>query len=305
MKRNLIVHFHSLDDPIWFERVISLLQSKYTFVDLNYFRNLNGRTAKKGFCHITFDDGHRSFYTLAYPILKTYNVPTTVFVSPKSIINQGNFWFQEISGYDHNIMIRILSKELLLSSEAIYNIPFNIILKCLPLKLVNNIIDIYQIQTNTSPKSFQNLNIHEINELDSSGLITIGAHTLNHPILNNESHENSENEIRQSIIQLQDLLNHPVRFFAYPNGIPSLDFGEREINYLKNLEISLALSTEGTFISQHHNRLALPRLGLSHGSEFFIECKLTLGRYWDMIRYLRYTPESKIRHFILSLLNKR
>jgi len=76
--------------------MILLLKSKYSLVDLNFFENLNNYKKKKGFCHITFDDGDKTFYTVAYPILKKHNVPATLFVSPKIVVKQENFWFQEI-----------------------------------------------------------------------------------------------------------------------------------------------------------------------------------------------------------------
>ncbi len=305
MKRNLIINFHVLTDASWFESVILLLKSKYTLVDLSFFENLNNYEKKKGFCHITFDDGDKTFYRLAYPILKKHNLPATIFVSPKSVISQENFWFQEVSNYDKNAMINILSRELSLPLEKIKKIPFKYILKCLPLTRIIEIFTIYQKETNTPRKQFLNMNLDEILEVEKSGLITIGAHTLNHPILKNESDENCYNEITESIVGLQKLLGHEIRYFAYPNGTPNIDFGDREINYLKKNNIHIAVSTEGKFISRLDNKLAFPRLQLSHGSMYFVKIKLILGAYAVKIKSLVFNSESKFRQNITSILDKK
>ena len=229
MKKNLIINFHVVNDAKWFENVILLLKSKYTLVELSFFENLDNYKNKKGFCHITFDDGDRTFYTVAYPILKKYNVPSTIFVSPKSAVNHENFWFQEVRDYDKNAMNDILSKELSLSLEKISETRFTNILKSLTMAQINEIIVHYQKETNTPPKPFQNMNLTEILEVEKSGMVTVGAHTLNHPILKNENDEICDKEISESISSLQKLLGHEVKYFAYPNGTPNEDFGNREI----------------------------------------------------------------------------
>lgn len=303
IKRNLIVNFHIVNDPAWFETVILQLKSKYRFVDVGFFEERNNYE-KKGFCHITFDDGDKTFYTVAYPILKKYGVPATIFVSPKSVTNQSNFWFQEVSDYRQDRMLNIISKQLSLPLATIEGIPFKNILKCLSLDKIEEVITVYQKETNTPPKRCLNMNLDEIMEVEQSGLVTIGAHTLNHPILRNESDENSDNEISGSITELQSLLGHEVRYFAYPNGIPVIDFGEREIKYLRKNNIAIAVSIEPKFISEDDNKLAFPRVSLSPGDRHFTTIKLMLGAKWERIKSLMCRSETKNRQNLALRLEK-
>jgi len=76
----------------------------------------------------------------------------------------------------------------------------------------------------------------ELKEAYDSGLVAVGAPTQNHPILANETEQTSRYEIQSSILELSDMLGTQVKYFAYPNGIPSLDFGEREIDVLKAMD---------------------------------------------------------------------
>jgi len=297
--------FHVIKDIEWFERVILLLKKKYDLVKLEAFEDLNKIDKDNEFCHITFDDGDNSFYKFAYPILKKHNVPATLFVLPKILVNQENIWSQEVKGYEKKSMLKIISRELSLSFERISSIPVSAILKSLELYKIKEIITLYQKETNTPPKSCQNMNLDEVLEVEKSGLITIGAHTLNHPILKNESDNNSEYEITGSIKELEKLLRHEVRYFAYPNGIPKFDFGEREISCLKKNNIAITVSTETKFVSKHDHILALPRIGIEDGTNMrFLKIKLILGSKLEKIKSLLGRPsESKNREKFTSMVD--
>ncbi|HSX41296.1 MAG TPA: polysaccharide deacetylase family protein [Candidatus Saccharimonadales bacterium] len=58
----------------------------------------------------------------------------------------------------------------------------------------------------------------EVRELDRSGLITIGAHTVDHEALATDSPADQQFEIFQGKAELESQLGHPVRHFAYPYG---------------------------------------------------------------------------------------
>jgi peptidoglycan/xylan/chitin deacetylase (PgdA/CDA1 family) len=69
----------------------------------------------------------------------------------------------------------------------------------------------------TSACRFRLLNASELRNLASAGM-TIGAHTMSHPMLSQCSRETASAEIAQSRIVLESILGKPVRAFAYPFG---------------------------------------------------------------------------------------
>lgn len=72
----------------WLEQKINEYQSKgYTFVSIDNLPEY-GRWV----C-LTFDDGYRDNYTLAYPMLKRLGVPFTVYVTSGFIDNQLSMWW--------------------------------------------------------------------------------------------------------------------------------------------------------------------------------------------------------------------
>jgi peptidoglycan/xylan/chitin deacetylase (PgdA/CDA1 family) len=143
-----------------------------------------------------------------------------------------------------------------LSRRSVY--PF---LKTLRLEIIREIIRSYQEETNTPARPFMNLTVDQLQEIKSTDLVDIGAHTLNHPILSNESDETATREISKSIDDLGDILNRETKYFAYPNGRYGVDFGMREIAFLKKKRIRLAFSEEKGVISADNHPLCIPRSG--------------------------------------------
>ena len=62
------------------------------------------------------------------------------------------------------------------------------------------------------------LTIAELSEIERGGIIELGGHTVSHPLLSEQSVVVQREEIKQSKLDLERLLNHPVTSFAYPFG---------------------------------------------------------------------------------------
>lgn len=70
------------------------LQQGFRFVSIDQVRDiLQGKDKGKPFVCLTFDDGYRDTYDVAYPILKTYNIPFTVYVTTSFINGEVGMWW--------------------------------------------------------------------------------------------------------------------------------------------------------------------------------------------------------------------
>lgn len=308
MKNCLVLIFHREESPTIFEDILIGLKRKYTLVSIQELEQiiLEKKTVKN-ICHITFDDGEESFYNIVYPLLKKYSVPATLFVSPFIAFNKSNFWFQEIEEFDPiKFKTFILSKINLLESEF-KTATYPSILKCLRISKIKELISDYQFQENLKISTFKNMTFEQILEVEKSKLITIGAHTQNHPILLNETDEKSHYEITTSIKELEKRLGHSIKYFAYPNGEEGLDFGEREVDILKKENISLAFSTEYDHLSYKMNRYKIPRMyfpqfaGLKSSNPILLT-RLLIGKKLNKLFFKRRT-QSFMRKECLLILN--
>lgn len=255
---NTVICFHEVHDQVLLNNTIESLKNNYHIIAMEeleayYYDNKN----LKNSCHLSFDDGDSSFYRNVLPVIKKHKIPVSTYVSPSMARNQKNFWFQEIAGYQTEKLLEITRKVTREEAENIKSVDLKKFLKTQQLEVIWEIIGSYQKKTNTPMKAPMNMTEEQLIEVKSSGLVDIGAHTLNHPILPNETHETAMQEITGSIDQLSDLLNCPIRYFVYPNG----DYGEREMNILKDKGIKLAFTTERDKISALSNPLSIPRSG--------------------------------------------
>jgi len=283
---NTIINFHADYSSESMEAVLIFLKKHYNIISINELEEFYYLDRQlKHACHITFDDGDISFYKIVFPLLKKHKIPVSIYVSPLATMKQKNFWFQEIRDYNSEKLIEIIKQKNINNNiEQLQNL--NAFFKSLKIKQIWDIIGDYQNITGVTPKKCINMTRDQLIELEESGLVSIGAHTKNHPILFNESDLVSENEIKSSIKELAKILNHPIKYFAYPNGIPNIDFSEREMKYLKEVNITLCFSTEPNGFLPTDNVLKIPRNGLSKGNIGFIYFKLLLGSKYSKIKRL-------------------
>lgn len=309
MRKGLVLVFHQEENGQLFESIIVALQKRYRLVSIGELEQLLvQKQDTRNICHLSFDDGDISFYNAIFPVLKRYKVPASLFLSPDVISTNTNYWFQEVERFDEKIVKEILAEELNIEPGRLAGIPFKYIFKGLPMQVIEKVIAEYRQRTNCGKQEFQNIGLHQLKEIIASGLVEIGAHTLKHPILKNETDSDCIHEISASIKGLQEITGKPVRYFAFPNGLHGLDFGEREMKCLRLNNISMAFSTEIDTLSPENDMLNIPRISFDrmrlHPSNPLIFLRLNMGKKWAQIKSLMTMPEKKMRERVNRLLRK-
>jgi peptidoglycan/xylan/chitin deacetylase (PgdA/CDA1 family) len=302
---SIVLNFHDVRDPEWFENIVRDLKKDYDTVSLRELTDLQDKGKdQKSIAHITVDDGDKTFYNIIYPVLKKNSIPATIFVSPDIVVNQVNFWFQEIIGYDESKLLDICSEVMNVNINDLKKFPLIHIFKCLKVDLIWDIINMYQKKYQTEKKQCQNMGIDELKEVEESGFITIGAHTMRHPILANEDPERSQIEITSSFKGLSGILGREINCFAYPNGEPGFDFTQREIDFLKAVGCQHAFSTESGNFDSNSNLYSIPRYGVSSGDGYsYIKLKLIAKSNWNKIMRLKPANEFSNRKTLSKLMN--
>jgi len=103
------------------------------------------------------------------------------------------------------------------------------------------------------------LNVHELRELQEAGM-TIGAHTMSHPMLSQTSEELAFKEIADSKSHLELALGVPIWALAFP-------FGNRETVTIREQALAKRAGFKAAFMSVEEgsieNRFAVPRIHVS------------------------------------------
>lgn len=222
-----------------------------------YFTPLSLNQALDGLQHeclpanaicITFDDGYKNNLTVAQPILARYQVPATVYVA--TAFSQGqNMWNDRVlylfSDPDR-LTLQVGAEKLQLSDwQRRRALGYGLInkLKYLPVEQrLEQIAQLYR-DNNIQEQAALMMTPEQIRELSDKG-VTIGAHTVNHPILKICSEQEQADEIRQSRAQLADWIGRDIEHFAYPNGVPDKDFDQLTESLVRQAGFSSAVATE-------------------------------------------------------------
>ncbi|MDP2645972.1 MAG: polysaccharide deacetylase family protein, partial [Desulfobacterales bacterium] len=140
---------------------------------------------------ITFDDGFKSFYDLAWPLLRAYDIPASIFVVPDLV--EKNLWLwpdrfshlyhKGFKTFDNKGELHLL-EELKKKSTDEREEYLAKISKASALSTSQEL-----------PETYKLMSWDMLRELAGSNLIEIGSHTLTHPILANENSAISWNEI--------------------------------------------------------------------------------------------------------------
>lgn len=108
--------------------------------------------------------------------------------------------------------------------------------KELGLEAVNDILS--QTDNDALPMTWE-----QVLEMEKSGLVSYGAHTMHHPVL---AYVADKQELRQEIMEcrqvLEERLGHPIRTFAYPIG-KSRHIGDEVVSIVKEAGYQWAVTT--------------------------------------------------------------
>ncbi len=231
---------------------------------------------------VTFDDGFYNNFSVAFPILKKYNVPATIYVAAGYTGTSNMIWSEQLAttlAVTTHPTIRFEDAELSLSTPDLRAHAYRQIansLKSLSPSDIDQRIEEYMGDCQVIPndlmygqcyEQFRMLGWEELEELISSGLIEIGAHTMKHAILSRLSDEEAYCEMELSKKILEDRLG-TIRHFAYPNGGHG-DFSEVH----RKMAMEIGYESVSTFISGTVSRISdvfeLQRFGL--GSDSTVE----------------------------------
>ncbi len=173
---------------------------------------------------LTFDDGLRNNLTVLYPLLRELRAPATFFVCPELIESGAWLWNHEVRCRLQTLpkqTLRDLGRQLQTTGPSVERIVEW--MKTLALPARRQAEDMVRLATpgfNPTDAQHATYDIMTWKDLCSldPGLITIGSHTLSHPILNLLAADEIDFELRESRRLLEQKLDRPVEYFCYPNG---------------------------------------------------------------------------------------
>ncbi len=264
-----ILAYHKVKDKSRFEDQIRYLQKKYRFISPNELGTelKEISQSKEDTVLLTFDDGDKSIFVNALPILKKYRVPAIVFVITDLINTNKPFWWDEILYY-------LGAKE---GNAKIWEV------KTWPNKQRENYI--LQLRENTvKPRlEWPQLTTEELNEIQENGIV-IGNHSHTHPMFDQCTDIELEKELNQSNKILTSLGFSP-EYFAYPNGNSS----DKTETKLRESGVQFAFLFDHKINKSNKNLLNISRLKVNDSTPLWKFKFILSGLHSKILPFTRFT----------------
>jgi peptidoglycan/xylan/chitin deacetylase (PgdA/CDA1 family) len=264
--------------PRFLTRVVKLLhRSHVDVVSLDEMhRRMTERDFRRRFVCLTFDDGYRGILQHAYPILKAADMPFAVYVATSFPDRLGELWWLVleavianneriglvIDGRNRTFDCGTLAEKRALFDELYWWLrsqPTETELRA----IMRNLAACYQVDIAAFCEELC-MDWRELAELAADPLVTIGAHTVNHPMLAKLPQKAVRSEVDLSRSVIEAALGVRPEHFSYPFGDPA-SAGEREFEIAQELGFKTAVTTRPGVVLRGHEEdlMGLPRISLN------------------------------------------
>lgn len=272
-----------------FEDQIKYLVRNYEVVPLDEAIDPRLKTNGRPRVSITVDDGYKDFYDVAYPILRKYGLPATLYVVSDFVDQKMWFWYDrllwclqtgELSAAKRHFEARGLKGVSAIESvSGLWALAVPYFLKLDGVSIEKELLMLQEkISVHLpcdAPTEYAAANWDELREMHENN-ITIGAHTVSHYSLGSLDREDVESEIAKCKSKIEKEMGAKVDHFCYPNGQPSdipAEYEEILVRY--GFKSSVVAFYDRFGLS---DRYAIRRHGV--GSDFYAFKKTVLGIDW-------------------------
>ena len=175
---------------------------------------------------ITFDDGYQQVIDLVSPFLTEEEIPATFFVTSSHLKDKSLLWFVYFNAlcsekcYEN---IEIGGNNYPLTNYKSSMVAWRKLIKLA--RESGDAITFYKNYSKKYPlpdhviKKYQGISENQIVNIGQSKLLSLGAHTIHHPYLDQISKEAQAAEMIGNKQTLENISGKVIRYFAYTGGI--------------------------------------------------------------------------------------
>jgi peptidoglycan/xylan/chitin deacetylase (PgdA/CDA1 family) len=291
--RILMYHRFTEREPL--ARQCAHIRARYSPVSMSQAADwlMHGGRLPENAAALTVDDGYRDFYQVAYPVLREYGIPATVYLVSDFVDRTLWLWVDQIQyGFLHGearsfrmeiageapLRFELGTRETRTRAaravtEAAKKIP-----NAERLRLLERLPEQLGVRLpEEAPAEYEALRWDDVREMAAAG-IEFGAHTRTHPILSRLAGEGEiageiASEIEGSKRQIERQVGREVEHFCYPNG-SSEDVGREAVEAVRAAGFRTAVMTESGLNYVGADRFRLLRIGMEPGLDdmYFERC---------------------------------
>lgn len=254
-------------DVVTFERGLRWLSSQFRVIGLHdAIERLCRGELPTGCASITFDDGYADNATLALPVLEKLGLTATFFVST-GFLDGGRMWNDTVIETIRRTRDEVIDLDEFgldvhqIADDAQRRATIAKVLRKLkyfPLDEREQVANAIGARVQGAlPKDLM-MTREQVRRLYRGGM-SIGGHTVRHPILACLNDEAAQCEIVSGKLALEEIIDAPVRLFAFPNGQPGRDYTAQHVAMVRSAGFEGAVSTASGVATASSDPFQLPR----------------------------------------------
>ncbi len=218
---------------------------------------------------VTFDDGYADNRTEALPVLKKHGLVATFFIAT-GFLDGSLMWNDRIinavrTSSEEKATIRSLdiAEEPLVSAGQRRRLAETLIgkIKYRPGSQRGDLIAEIEEALGGNRHTQLMMSQSQVREMSDAGM-EIGAHTVNHPILETCTLDEAKAEIQSSRTFLSGLTGCEIELFAYPNGRKGQDYSSAHAELVRKMQFRAAVTTNPGVVGRRSPIYELPRFGV-------------------------------------------
>jgi peptidoglycan/xylan/chitin deacetylase (PgdA/CDA1 family) len=259
-----IFYYHRVNndgDPFFNATAVDVFEAHMRYLARHYrvvsmaelSRHLERGDSPETVVGVTFDDGYRDNYEYAFPILKRYNIPASIFLTTGSLDSGEPLWFERLAE-----ALKKTAQEFL---DLEFDIPRRYWLRSPAERLDANgkVFALLRVLSDGDrrqrlaeiltrlgePVEWERrgkmLSWDQVRQMKTAG-VDFGGHTVTHPFLSKLTPEQAAWEVSECKRRIEEEVQSEVEFFAYPNGREE-DFAPSNKEILRNAGYHAAVTT--------------------------------------------------------------
>ncbi len=204
---------------------------------------------------LTFDDGYKDNYQVAFPVLKRFSVPAIFFVATKPIGTETILWYDAVRYFYETKYLEEGSRPVLIKKEL-----KSMLIKLKKMGRAEREDRIKKMEKKSKKHQALMMDWSEIQKAHAGG-IQIGSHSHSHPILTHLDRDGQIKEIQTSLEMIREKVNVKTQMFSYPEGDEG-SFNQDTIQILKSSGIRYAFTTTNGVNHDMESPFNLKRVGI-------------------------------------------
>jgi len=272
------------------DRQLAFLKEHFDVVPLSFLINSkfeirNSKLFSRPLGAITFDDGWRDNYELAFPILRKHGLPATIFLTTDFIGTDRVYWHTELlylllhgrlsrlrqdspnfRTYPSLVrqalrrLARMRAPRQAQDAEFLIEAVKELCDEETIERLIQDIVESSGLSRPLFPGRMFFLDWNQVREMAAAG-IEIGSHGCSHRIMTRLKPEEAKQELIQSKAEIEQRIGRQIQHFAFPNG--NFDRGLMTLAWKTGYRTACLCGVGGD--ERRFGSLALQRVGMAEG----------------------------------------